>query len=108
MTRILLIALTLSVAAVPAAADEFGRHRQTRAFWLNEQGWSNPEPQSAAKAPKPKYTMTYTQGVAERLGLSGGHAELFERKLGGTSGPALAGTLDDGAAKLVLRWHTDE
>ena len=107
MTRVWLIALAISLAAVPAAADGFGRRQQPRAFWLNEQTLRQQQ-DSDTQAPKPKFTMTYTEGVAERLGLSDGHADLFERKFGGDTGPALSGTIDDGAAKLVLRWHPDE
>lgn len=107
MKQALLIALGLSCAASSALADGFGRHREIRAFWLNEQTLRQQQG-ADDQAPKPKFTMTYTEGVAERLGLSGGHADLFERKLGGSSGPAFAGTIDDGGAKLVLRWHPDE
>lgn len=107
MRRVLLAALAVSVTAGPVMADDFsriGRHRESRAFWLND---SFPNHPSRASKPAPsEFTMTYTDGVVRRLGLgAGGHLDVFDRHIGGSGGPALAGTLDGGAAKLVLRWH---
>ncbi len=33
---------------------------------------------------------------------------LVQRQLGGEGGPGLVGTVDNGAAKLELRWHPGE
>jgi hypothetical protein len=99
--------------ATSAAADEMGRPdgRHGRAFWLNSQAWPNPpnppdEP-ATASPPKPRFTMTYTDGVASRLHHSEGGG-LFSQKLGGVGAPALVGTVDHGAALLVLRWRSGE
>jgi hypothetical protein len=96
--------------ATSAAADDLGRlgNRQQhgRAFWLSNQAWPNPQDQAPGQ-PKPKFTMTYTDGVAERLHLDGSR-DLFAQKLGGEGGPALVGTMDHGAALLALRWRMGE
>ncbi|HWA92582.1 MAG TPA: hypothetical protein VG889_21300 [Rhizomicrobium sp.] len=108
MRTAILALVSLSCIAVPASAMDLGgmRQRDTRAFWLKPQGWSNPQPeQSSGPPPQTKFTTTYTAGVARRFGLGGGHLDFFARPLGGAGGPALAGTVDGGAAKLVLRWR---
>jgi hypothetical protein len=112
-----LIVLLAMLAATPAVADDLtshfdGRH-QHRAFWLNNnQGWPATQPDSADNAPPPKFTKTYTAGVASRFSLgSGGHFDLFERKFGagyGIPAPALVGTFDHGAAMVEMRWHPGE
>ena len=107
MTRVLAVALVMFVAAVPAAADDFGGRHDSRAFWLKNQSWPNPRAQ-ADSHPAPRWTMTYTEGVAKRFGMGGGHMDLFERKLGGESGPGLVGTVEGGAPTLELRWHPGE
>jgi hypothetical protein len=96
-----------------AAADELGRPEghHGRAFWLNSQAWPNPpNPQddtATTSQPKPRFTMTYTDGVASRFHHSDGGG-LFSQKLGGAGAPALVGTVDHGAALLVLRWRSGE
>ncbi len=110
--RLLVIALALCSAAPSASAfdfsrQDFGRQKEGRAFWLRNQGWSNPQPQ-AGDVKQTRFTTTYTAGVARRFGLGGGHLDFFDGRLGGASGPAIAGTVEGGAAKLVLRWHPDE
>ncbi len=97
-------------ASAPAFAMEIGRQHDIRDFWLKPQAWSNPRPDSSARSgPPPEFTTTYTAGVARRIGLSGGQMEFFNQPLGGgSSGPAFAGTVDHGAAKLELRWHPGE
>lgn len=107
MTRVLAVALAMFVATVPAAADDFGGRHDSRAFWLKNQSWPNPRAQ-ADSHPAPRWTMTYTEGVAKRFGMGGGHMDLFERKLGGESGPGLVGTVEGGAPTLELRWHPGE
>ena len=90
-----------------AAADEIGRSdgHHGRAFWLN-QAWPNPQDDTNT-APKPKFTMTYTDGVASRFhGADGGG--LFAQKLGGAGAPALVGTMSHGAPVLELRWRMGE
>jgi len=113
--RALIVALAV-LAVTPAVADDFrsqidGRH-QPRAFWLHDQGWPITRPESSFKAPPPKFTKTYVEGVASRFSLgSGGHFDLFERKLSGAYGipaPAVVGTFDHGAAIVALRWHPGE
>ena len=113
MTRAILIALAVSLVAAPAAGGELGHRKDKRAFWLEEQGWPNPQPQAApssAKRQTQEFTKTYMDGVARRFGAGSGHMDLFERKLGGDGGlaPQLAGTVDGGGAKIVLRWHPGE
>ena len=113
MKRVLLIALGLSFTAGPAAADELllpGRHHEGRAFWLNNQAWPNPRTESGAKLDAPKFTKTYMDGVASRFGAGSAHMDFFDRKLGGSGpfSPQLAGTVDGGGAKFVLRWHPGE
>jgi len=107
--RILLAAPALSLTAslaVAAPVDDFariGHHRESRAFWLaNDQAFPNRQDQ--ARPAPPKFTKTYMDGIVRRFGPSSGHMDFFDRKLGGAYGPALAGTVDGGAAKLVLRW----
>lgn len=107
MKRVLVIALASFAVAAPAAADDFAGHRESRAFWQKDQPWPNPRAQADKAAPS-KFTMTYTEGIARRFGMGSGHMDLFERKLGGRDGPGLVGTVDNGAAKLELRWHPGE
>lgn len=108
MKRVLLIALALSFVASDAGAlDLTGRRHESRAFWLNGQ---NAPPPLAADRPQRKFTTTYVDGVISRFANGSGHMDFFERKLGGSDGlaPQLAGTVDGGGAKLVLRWHPGE
>ena len=107
MTRVLAVAFAVFAMAGPALADDFGTRHDSRAFWLRNQSWPNPRAQ-ADKRPAPRWTMTYTAGIAKRFGVEGGHADLFQRQLGGEGGPGLVGTVDNGAAKLELRWHPGE
>jgi len=107
--RVLLTALAFSFAAGSAvAAEDFariGHHRESRAFWMNDaQAFPNRVDRDAKPA-APKFTTTYMDGIARRFGPTSGHLDFFSRQLGGSAGPALAGTVDGGAAKLVLRWH---
>jgi hypothetical protein len=108
--RVLLAALAASLATGPVFAEDFSRigiHRNNRAFWLHG---PFPERQVWDSKPAPaKFTKTYTDGVVRRLGLgNGGHLDVFDGRIGGRGGPAIAGTIDGGAAKLVLRWHPGE
>jgi hypothetical protein len=99
----------VSVLATSAAADDLARlegRQHGRAFWLNNQPWPNPRDQSPGQA-KPPFTMTYTDGVAQRLHL-GSSRDFFAQKLGGVGAPALVGTVDHGAGMLELRWRTGE
>lgn len=107
MTRVLAALLAMFAATVPAAADDFGNRHDSRAFWLKNQSWPNPREQANKTAPT-RFTMTYTEGIARRFGVEGGHADFFQRRLGGEDGPGLVGTVDNGAAKLELRWHPGE
>ena len=107
MTRVLAIAVAVFALATPALAEDFGNRHDSRAFWLKNQSWPNPRAQ-ADSHPAPRWTMTYTEGVAKRFGMGGGHMDLFERKLGGESGPGLVGTVEGGAPTLELRWHPGE
>src|ERR1700749_3353240 len=101
--------------AAPAAADDFGirldQRHQHRAFWLS-QSWTDARRETMAKAVQPKFTTTYTEGIAQRFGIGpGGHADLFQRNLGlgsGPSAPALVVTIYNGAASVALRWHPGE
>jgi hypothetical protein len=96
--------------ATPAEADDLSRiegRQHGRAFWLSTPGWPTP-PDEPDSHPKPKFTMTYTDGVAARLHLSGGNSDLFARKLGGWGTPAIVGTMDHGAALVALRWRADD
>lgn len=111
MQRFLLAAPALSLMAsfaVAAPADDFariGHHRESRAFWLsNAQAFPNRQDQS--RPASPQFTTTYMDGIVRRFGPSSGHMDFFDRNLGGAGAPALAGTVDGGAAKLVLRWQT--
>ena len=113
MRRVPLAALALSLvgsAAVAAPLDDvarIGHHRENRAFWLsNDQAFPNRQDQTEP-AP-PKFTKTYMDGIVRRFGPASGHMDVFDRKLGGAYAPALAGTVDGGAAKLVLRWNTGD
>ena len=113
--RALIVALAV-LAVTPAVADDFrsqldSRH-QSRAFWLHDQVWPITRPESSFKPPPQQFTKTYMDGVASRFSLgSGGHFNLFERKLGGAYGipaPAIVGTLDHGAAMVALHWRSGE
>lgn len=101
------------VAASPAIAGGFnmpGAQHHGRAFWLNDQNWFDPQAHPK-KAPKAKFTTTYLDGVASRftaMAGTGGHGDLFERKLGGAYAPAFVATVDQGAPMLMLRWHPGE
>ncbi len=107
MRKFFIAAAILSATAAPAMADDFGRH-QGRAFWLNDQAWPNPQ-NPPVRRTAPKFTLTYTDAIAERLGVSGGRMDFFEHRLGsGETGPALVGTVDGGHALLALRWHPGE
>lgn len=115
MERVLLIALLMATMALPAVAEQdytsrIGRHRENRIFWLSD-GFPG---RAAADADSstvpdtvPKFTKTYVEGLARRFAPSSGHFDLFGSRLG-ADGPALSGTVDGGAAKLVLRWRTGE
>jgi hypothetical protein len=101
-------------AATPAMAGGFnfpGNSHNSRAFWMNDQAWHDPQAHPPKPAPQ-KFTTTYLDGVAARFRLEGafGHGNLFERKLGGSDVgmPALSGTINDGAAKISLTWHLGE
>lgn len=113
--RALIVALAV-LAVTPAVADDLrsqmdGRH-QSRAFWMHNQVWPITRPEPSLKEPQQQFTKTYLDGVASRFSLgSGGHFDLFERKLGGAYGipaPAVVGTFDHGAAIVALRWHSGE
>jgi len=113
--RALIVALAV-LAAMPAVADDLrsqvDRRHQSRAFWMQNEGWPITRPESSVKMPPQKFTKTYMDGVASRFSLgSGGHFDLFERKLGGAYGipaPAVVGTFDHGVAIVALRWHPGE
>ena len=107
MKRVLAALFVLSATAVPALGDDFGNRHDTRAFWLKDQPWPMTHGQ-ADPVPPPRFTKTYMDGIARRFGTGSGHADLFEQRLGGTSGPGLVGTVDGGAPKLELRWHPGE
>ncbi len=104
----LAVAIVWALTAT-AAADEPGRSdgRHERAFWLSSQAWPNPQ-DDAAGQPKPKFTMTYTEGVASRFHSGDGGGGFFAQKLGGAGAPALVGTMSHGAPVLELRWRTGE
>ena len=107
--RFVIFALVV-VGATPASAGGFslpGAEHHGRAFWLNDQTWRDPQAHPA-KTPKAKFTTTYLDGVASRFGAGTGHADLFQRKLGGAYGPAFVATVDNGAPMLMLRWHPGE
>ena len=103
MTRVPFIALVLFVASAPAFADDFSNHRDSRAFWRKEQPWrlANGE----ADQVKPRFTTTYTDGLARRFGMGGDHVELMS---GQGDRPSLVGTVGNGAPSLALRWHPGE
>lgn len=113
MRRVLLAALALTFAAdaaIAAPLEDFariGHRRENRSFWLSNAFPDRQDRDGEAKA-APKFTKTYMDGIVRRFGPSGGHMDVFDRKLGGAYAPALAGTVDGGAAKLVLRWQTGE
>lgn len=109
MKRVLLIALALSFVASDAMAiDLIGRRHESRAFWLNGQAGQAPVIVTTERAPR-KFTTTYVDGVLSRFSSGSGHMDFFERTLGGDGlAPQLAGTVDGGGAKLVLRWHPGE
>ena len=86
MKRVLAVLLAMFAATVPAVADDFGNRHDSRAFWLKNQNWPNPREQ-ADNHPAPRWTTTYTEGVAKRFGMGGGHMDFFERRLGGEGGP---------------------
>jgi hypothetical protein len=110
--RGLIVALAILVAT-PAFADDFGALDLKHPGRMNFPGsnrWVMRQSQIDS-TPKPKFTMTYTAGIASRFGIGpGGHVDLFERRLGsgGPSAPALVGTFDNGAAMVALRWHPGE
>jgi hypothetical protein len=107
MWFILAVLAILWALTATAAADEVGRPdgHHGRAFWLN-QAWPNPQ-DDASSQPKPKFTMTYTDGIASRFhGTDGGG--FFAQKLGGSGAPALVGTVSHGAPVLELRWRMGE
>jgi hypothetical protein len=109
--RGLIVALAVLVAT-PALADDFGALDLRHPDRMNGLGnrWAMRQRQIDS-TPKPKFTMTYTAGIAARFGVGpGGHVDLFERRLGsgGPSAPALVGTFDNGAAMVALRWHPGE
>jgi len=113
MRRVALAALALSFVAVAAAAAplddvaRIGHRHENRSFWLaNDQAF--PNRQDEAKPAPPKFTKTYVDGIVRRFAPSSGHMDFFDRKLGGAYAPALAGTVDGGGAKLVLRWDTGD
>jgi hypothetical protein len=116
MNRVPLVALLVVGVALPATAgpvdftSRIGRHRENRIFWMADSfpGRSTADV-SASTAPdnSQKWTKTYVEGLARRFGPEGGHLDLFGSRLG-ASGPALSGTVDGGAAKLVLRWQTNQ
>jgi hypothetical protein len=99
----------ISMLSTVAAADDLTRlenRQHGRAFWLNNQAWPNPQDQPAAQ-PKPKFTMTYTDGVASRFHTEEGSG-FFAQRLGGAGAPALVGTVSHGAPVLELRWRMGE
>ena len=105
MRTVLAVAAAAVIASTPVWADSFSPHSSARAFWLNAP-WPADADRNARPA-APKFTKTYTDGLARRFGVGGGHLDFFERKLGpdGEAGPALVGTVDHGAPSIVLRWH---
>ena len=108
MRAVVTATVMVSALATSAAADDLSRlegRQHGRAFWLNNQAWPNP-PDQVADQTKPKFTMTYTDGVASRF--HRGDGGLFSQKLGGVGAPALVGTVEHGAGMLKLRWRTGE
>ncbi len=114
MRTVLALALVFSAASAAAWAGDMDRtdridgHRHGRAFWLDNQAWPSP---AAAKPANPRFTLTYTDGLAQRFGVGNGHTDLFSSTLDGSDEPGvptLQGTVDGGGPKLVLRWHPDE
>lgn len=106
MRRVLIALALVSVTAVPALADDFGNHQNSRAFWLKNQPW--PATHDQASAAQPRFTKTYMDGIARRFGVGGGRKDLFEQHIGGDTGLGLAGTVEGGAPGLQLRWHPGE
>lgn len=109
MRKFPVVVAAILVIATPALADAFARQPKDGAFWLNDQAW--PDPQAhPVKPPAPRFTLTYTDGVASRLGVTDGRLDLFERRLNGPgeSGPAFVGAVDHGAAEIRLRWNPGE
>lgn len=108
--RVVLAAIAILIATGAAAqADDLSGRQHTRAFWLSDQAWPNP-----TDHPKlirdPRFGGTYTDNLAARLGVVNGRAEFFDQSLDGSErgGPKLVGSVDHGAAKVVLRWRPDE
>jgi hypothetical protein len=110
--RAILAALVIVTAAGSTAfADSVpGQSSGGRAFWLTDQAWPNPKDDRAKPARDTHYALNYTDELASRFGIKNGRAEFFNDKLGDPNepGPAIMGTVDHGAAKVVLRWHPDE
>jgi hypothetical protein len=107
MRRLLLAVLIVPVLSAPVLADDLGRipgHAGHRAFWLDNQPWPNPQDSAAQRHKVRPFTLTYTDGVAQRLGMGGGGSDLFAHRLDGFGDPQLAGSVD-GGPKLMLRWH---
>lgn len=106
MRRVLVALALVSATAVPALADDFGNHQNSRAFWLKNQPW--PVTHAQADAAQPRFTKTYMDGIARRFGVGGERKDLFEQHIGGETGLGLAGTVEGGAPGLQLRWHPGE
>jgi hypothetical protein len=106
MRRFLFALIAVPVFAAPAFADDFSRipgHAGHRAFWLDSQPYPTAHETTAPRR-RAEFTLTYTDGVAQRLGMGGGSRDIFARHLDGIGDPQLVGSVD-GGPKLMLRWH---
>ncbi|MBV8977639.1 MAG: hypothetical protein JO261_00735 [Alphaproteobacteria bacterium] len=110
--RTVLFALAFG-AAMPALADDLAQpplqgHDLWRSSPLQLSRRLQPTAPQPPTAPPPRFTMTYTAGVARRLGLDNGNLDMFEHKLGGSGAPGIAAGVQNGTAKIELRWHPGE
>jgi len=101
--RASLFALAFGLAATQVMADELGQPSQGRAFWR-----SGIFPQTQTRTIPPRFTTTYTEGVARKLGLGQEQEGLAEHRLGGPGSPGVAASFEHGAPEIELRWHPGE
>ncbi len=110
MRAILAAIFALAATAAQASDDDIapGRHHG-RAFWLSDPNRPGAVYKTDA-APQSQFTLTYTDGLARRLGVVDGHADFLDGILNDPDvpGPKFVGSVDGGGAKILLRWHPGE
>ena len=103
-----ILAAIVWLGAAPVMAADFSQplnRHQHRDFWLDGSG----RPLEHGSRPRSAFTLTYTDGLAARLGVGGENSDLFSRRLGAAAvAPTLAGTFTGGHPALVLRWQTGQ